>query len=256
MIDKSHDVPVARQAEMLGISRGSVYYLPRPTPPADLALMRRIDELHLDYPFAGSRMLQGLLKREGFEVGRLHVKTLMKTMGIEAIYRRPNTSKPAPGHKIFPYLLRKVPVTVPNQVWAMDITYVPMARGFVYLAAVVDWFSRRVLSWRLSISMDTSFCIEAVEEALARHGQAGDLQHRSGKPIYVAGVHGRAEDGRHRHQHGWPWRVARQRLRRAALANDQVRGDLSARLRQRVGGPRLARPVSRLLQCRAPTLEP
>jgi putative transposase len=116
-------------------------------------------------------MLQGLLKREGFEVGRLHVRTLMRKMGIEAIYRRPNTSKPEPGHKIFPYLLRNVPVTQPNQVWAMDITYVPMARGFVYLAAVVDWFSRRVLAWRLSISLDASFCIEAVEEALALYGK-------------------------------------------------------------------------------------
>ena len=171
MIDRTHKLAVSRQAGLLGISRGSVYYLPRPTPDADLALMRRIDELHLDYPFAGSRMLQALLKRDGFEVGRLHVATLMKAMGIEAIYRRPNTSKPAPGHKIFPYLLRKVSVTAPNQVWAMDITYVPMARGFVYLAAVVDWFSRRVLAWRLSISMDASFCIEAVEEALARHGK-------------------------------------------------------------------------------------
>ena len=171
MIDRSHDLSVARQAELLDISRGSVYYLPRPTPPSDLALMRRIDELHLDYPFAGARMLQGLLKREGFEVGRLHVRTLMRKMGIEAIYRRPNTSKPEPGHKIFPYLLRNVPVTQPNQVWAMDITYVPMARGFVYLAAVVDWFSRRVLAWRVSISLDTSFCIETVEEALALHGK-------------------------------------------------------------------------------------
>ncbi|MBK8839850.1 MAG: IS3 family transposase [Hyphomonadaceae bacterium] len=171
MIDRKHKLSVARQAGLLGISRGSVYYLPRPTPDADLALMRRMDELHLDYPFAGSRMLQALLKRDGFEVGRLHVATLMKTMGIEAIYRRPNTSKPAPGHKVFPYLLRKVPITRPNQVWAMDITYIPMARGFVYLAAVVDWFSRRVLSWRLSITMDASFCIEAVEEALARHGR-------------------------------------------------------------------------------------
>jgi len=171
MIDREHELPVSRQAGLLGISRGSVYYLPRPTPAADLALMRRIDALHLDYPFAGSRMLQALLKRDGHEVGRLHVATLMKTMGIEAIYRRPNTSKPAPGHKIYPYLLRKVPVTQPNHVWAMDITYVPMAHGFVYLAAVVDWFSRKVLSWRLSISMDASFCIEAVEEALARHGR-------------------------------------------------------------------------------------
>ena len=164
MIDRSHDLSVARQAELLDISRSSVDYLPRPTPPADLALMRRIDELHLDYPFAGARMLQGLLKREGFEVGRLHVRTLMRKMGIEAIYRRPNTSKPEPGHKIFPYLLRNVPVTQPNQVWAMDINCMPMARGFVYLAAVVDWFSRRVLAWRVSISLHTSFCIEAVED--------------------------------------------------------------------------------------------
>ena len=117
MIDRTHDLPISRQAGMLAISRGSVYYLPRATPPADLGLMRRMDELHLDYPFAGSRMLQGLLKRDGHEVGRLHVATLMKKMGIEAIYRRPNTSKPAPGHRIFPYLLRKVPVTTPNHVW-------------------------------------------------------------------------------------------------------------------------------------------
>ncbi|RBO88502.1 integrase-like protein [Pseudochrobactrum asaccharolyticum] len=116
-------------------------------------------------------MLQGLLTGEGFDVGRLHVTTLMKKMGIEAIYRRPNTSKPAVGHKIYPYLLRKLAVTRPNQVWAMDITYIPMARDFVFLCAVVDWFSRKVLSWRLSITMEADFCIEAVEEALARHGK-------------------------------------------------------------------------------------
>jgi putative transposase len=146
---------------MLNVSRGSVYYLPASA--ADLALMRRMDELHLDYPFAGSRMLRDLLTAEGFQVGRRHVATLMKRMGIQAVYRKPNTSKPAPGHKIYPYLLRDLPVT--HQVWA--ITYVPMARGFVYLAAVIDWFSRRVLSWRLSITME--FCVEAVEEA--RHGK-------------------------------------------------------------------------------------
>lgn len=170
MIDRDHDLPVVRQARLLDISRSSVYYLPRPVSPGDLALMRRIDELHLDYPFAGARMLRDLLGREGFTVGRLHVSTLMKRMGIEAIYRRPNTSKPAPGHKVYPYLLRRLAVTQPNQVWAIDITYIPMARGFVYLAAVVDWFSRRVLAWRLSISMDVSFCIEAVEEALGKYG--------------------------------------------------------------------------------------
>lgn len=171
MIDRSHDLPISVQAQELGISRGSVYYEPRPVSNADLALMRRIDELHLEYPFAGSRMLRGLLAGEDIIVGRLHVATLMKRMGLEAIYRRPNTSKPAPGHKIYPYLLRKLPVTRANQVWAMDITYIPMARGFVYLAAVIDWFSRRVLSWRLSITMQADFCIEAVEEALARFGK-------------------------------------------------------------------------------------
>jgi putative transposase len=170
MIERDHDLPVTRQAQLLNISRSSVYYLPRPLSPGELALMRRIDELHLDYPFAGARMLRDLLAGEGIIVGRLHVSTLMQRMGIEAIYRKPNTSKPAPGHKVYPYLLRKLAVTRPNQVWAMDITYIPMARGFVYLAAVVDWFSRRVLSFRLSISMDVSFCVEAVEEALGRYG--------------------------------------------------------------------------------------
>ena len=189
MIDRSHDLPLAGQAKALGISRGSVYYLPRPTSAADLALMRRIDELHLEHPFAGSRMLRDMLKAEGFEIGRRHVATLMKKMGIEALYRRPNTSKPAPGHKIYPYLLRKLAVDRPNQVWAMDITYVPMARGFVYLAAIVDWFSRRVLAWRLSITMEAAFCVEALEEALARLRHAGDLQHRSGQPVHQRRLH-------------------------------------------------------------------
>jgi putative transposase len=170
MIDREHDLPIKRQAEVLSISRGSVYYQPRPMPESDLLLLRKMDELHLNYPFAGRRMLRDLLRQRGFEVGRLHVGSLMKKMGIEAIYRRPNTSKPAPGHRIYPYLLRGLAITRPNQAWAMDISYIPMARGFVYLAAVVDWFSRRILSWRLSIAMDVSFCLEAVDEALAKHG--------------------------------------------------------------------------------------
>jgi putative transposase len=170
MIDPSHGLSMSRQAKALNISRGCVYYEPRPVPAGDLAIMRRIDELHLDYPFAGSRMLRDMLHREGIEIGRRHVATLMKRVGIEALYRRPNTSKPAPGHKIYPYLLRGLKVERPNQVWAMDITYIPMARGFVYLCAVVDWFSRRVLAWRLSITMEAAFCIEALEEALANHG--------------------------------------------------------------------------------------
>jgi putative transposase len=137
----------------------------------DLAIMRRLDRLHLEYPFAGSRMLRGLLAAEGCKIGRRHVRTLMRRMGIEALYRRPRTTRPEPGHKIYPYLLRGMEMTRPNQVWAMDITYIPMARGFVYLAVVLDWFSRRVLSWRLSITMEASFCVETLEDALARHGR-------------------------------------------------------------------------------------
>ena len=171
MINREHDLPIASQAKALNISRGSVYYLPRPIPPADLAIMSRMDELHLDFPFADSRMLRDLLNADGIEIGCRHVTTLMNRMGIEALYRRPNTPKPAPGHKIDPYLLRNLAVTRPNQVWAMDITDIPMARGFVYLAAVVDRFSRRVLAWRLSITMEVGFYLDAVAEALDRHGR-------------------------------------------------------------------------------------
>jgi len=170
MIDRTHGLPVKRQAELVGISRGTVYYRPEPVSPADLALMRRIDELHLEFPFAGSRMLRDLLKREGTEVGRRHVATLMRRMGIEAIYRKPNTSKKHPRHRVFPYLLRGLAIERANQVWAMDITYIPMARGFVYLAAVLDWHSRRVLAHRVSITMEADFCVEALAEAVARYG--------------------------------------------------------------------------------------
>jgi len=171
LIDRDHDLSITKQAKALGVSRGSVYYLPRPVSTVDLAIMRRMDELHLEFPFAGSRMLRDLLNQEGIEVGRRHVATLMKRMGMEALYRKPNTSKPAPGHKVYPYLVRGVAVDRPDQVWAMDITYVPMARGFVYLAAVIDWYSRRVLAWRVSITMEAAFCVEALEEALARYGK-------------------------------------------------------------------------------------
>jgi putative transposase len=171
MIDREHELPLARQAALLGLSRSRLYYEPRPVPAAELAIMRRIDALDLNHPFAGSRMLRDLLRGEGVVIGRELVRTMMRRMCIEALYRRPNTSKPALGHKIYPYLLRGLAVERPNQVWAMDITYIPMARGFVYLAAVVDWFTRRVLAWRLSITMEVDFCIDAVEEALAKYGR-------------------------------------------------------------------------------------
>ena len=170
MIDREHGLPVSKQASILNISRGSVYYTPRQVPGRDLRLMRRIDELHMDYPFAGSRMMQGFLNQEGFGVGRKHTATLMRKMGIEALYRRPRTTKPGPGHRVYPYLLKGMTVDRPNQVWATDISYIPMARGSVYLCAVIDWFTRRVLSWRLSISMDTAFCVEALQEALEEYG--------------------------------------------------------------------------------------
>ena len=182
MIERGHDLSLGRQAELLGLSRSTLYYEPRPVPAAELAIMRRIDALHLDYPFAGSRMLRDLLRGEGVLIGRELVATMMRRMGIEAIYRKPNTSKAALGHKIYPYLLRGLAIERPNQAWAMDITYIPMARGFVYLAAVVDWSSRRVV------------VVAAVDHAgggfLPRSGGgdarplwlAGDFQHRPGQP--------------------------------------------------------------------------
>jgi len=170
MIDRTHKLPVTRQAKVLRLSRSSVYYRPKPVSAADLTLMRQIDELHLEHPFAGARMLRDMLALKDVNIGRKHVTTLMRRMGIEALYRKPNTSRRQRGALIHPYLLRDLKIERANQVWAMDITYIPMARGFVYLAAVVDWYTRRVLTWRLSITMTADFCLEAVDEAVSRHG--------------------------------------------------------------------------------------
>ena len=190
MIDRTHALALAQQAAVLNISRGSIYYAPGPMSVADLALMRTIDELHLQFPFAGSRMLRDLLAAEGSTVGRRHVTTLMRKMGIEAVYRRPNTSKPAPDHKIYPYLLRGLTIDRPNQVWATDITYIPMARGFVYLCAVMDWFARRILAWRLSNTMEAEFCIDALEDALAKHGKPGIFNTDQGSQLSGAAFTG------------------------------------------------------------------
>jgi len=170
MIDRIHPLPITRQAEALGMARSTVYALPRPIPKRDLDLMKRIDRLHLEMPYAGSRMLRDLLALDGIKVGRKHVATLMKRMGIEALYRKPKTTKKHPQHRVYPYLLRGLSIDRPNQVWAMDLTYIPMARGFVYLVAVLDWYSRKVLSWRVSIIMDVHCCLEALDEATALHG--------------------------------------------------------------------------------------
>jgi len=165
------DVPVVNQCRLLKIARSTLYYRPVPVSSDDLAVMRRMDELHLAWPFYGSRRMAAVLRREGWAMNRKRAKRLMKTMGIEAIYQKPNTSKGHPDHKVYPYLLRGLTIDRPNQVWCADITYIPMAKGFVYLVAVMDWFSRRVLSWRLSITMETDFCVEALTEAMEWYGQ-------------------------------------------------------------------------------------
>jgi putative transposase len=159
-----------RQCQLLKLARSTAYYQPTPVSEVALVLMRRIDALHLAHPFAGARMLRDLLRQEGYAIGRRHVATLMRRMGIEALYRKPSLSRRHPAHTIYPYLLRDLTINRPNHVWAADITYIPMARGFVYLFAVLDWASRRVLAWRLSNTLTTDFCLDTVQEAIARHG--------------------------------------------------------------------------------------
>lgn len=170
MIDRTHALPVTRQCQLLNLSRSAVYYQPRGIPDADLQLMRRIDEMHLKRPFYGSRRIRDWLQDEGFAVNRKRVQRLMRQMGITALYPKANTSRPGKGHKIYPYLLRGLEIARANQVWAADICYVPMARGFVYVVAIMDWYSRKVLAWRVSNTMDADFCVEALEEAICRYG--------------------------------------------------------------------------------------
>jgi putative transposase len=170
MIDRTHPLPVRRQCQLLKLARSTAYYQPTPISETTLVLMRQIDERHLQYPFAGARMLRDLLRQEGRAIGRRHVATLMRRMGIEALYRKPSLSRRQPGHRIYSYLLRDLEISRPNHVWAADITYIPMARGFVYLFAVLDWASRRVLAWRLSTTLTTDFCLDAVQAAITHYG--------------------------------------------------------------------------------------
>ena len=170
MITREGDLPITRQCELLNLNRSTVYYQRQQASEADLMLMRRIDEMHLRRPFYGSRRIRDWLQDESHTVCRKRVQRLLRLMGISALYPKPRTSKPGDGHKIYPYLLRNLVIDRPNQVWATDITYIPMAKGFVYLVAVIDWHSRKVLSWRLSNSMDSDFCVAALEEALRKYG--------------------------------------------------------------------------------------
>jgi putative transposase len=183
MIDLTHDLPLCRQAKLLEISRSSVYYLPRLIPERDLRLMRRMDELHLEHPFAGACMLCDLLRLEGIEVGRKHVSTLMKKTNIEALYHKANTSRRHSTHRIYPYLLRHLTIDRPNQVWAMDTTCIPMQRGFVYLTAVLDWATRRVLAWRLSNTLTADPCVDALEEAILKYGSPEIMNTDQGSPF-------------------------------------------------------------------------
>ena len=209
MIDHDNKLPVASQAKLLGISRANVYYLPKTESEADPALMRRIDELHLERPFAGARMLRDMLRREGHQIGRKRVRTLMGKLGIAALYRKPNTSRRHVAHLVYPYLLRNLSIDRPNQVWATDVTYVPMKRGFVYLCAVLDWATRRVLSWRLSNTMTADFCVEAVNEAIVKYGKPEIFNTDQGRPVHQCRVHRHAAGKRHSYQHGWQGLLAR-----------------------------------------------
>ncbi len=197
MMDSHHALSISRQAQLAGISRGNVYYVPKSVGAADLVLMRRIDELHLEHPFMGARMLRDQLNRERFDVGRKHVGTLMQRMGIEALYRKPGTSKKHPGHEVYPYLLRRLAINRANQVWALDTTYIPMAKGFVYLTAVVDWASRKVLASTVAVTLEACHAVDVLHEAFNRHGQpeivnttkaANSPRMSSCKPSRIGGV--------------------------------------------------------------------
>jgi len=234
MIDRTHPLPVWRQCQLLKLARSTAYYQPTPVSETVFALMRRIDELHLPYPFAGARMLRNLLRQEGHAIGRLHVATLVRRMGLEALYRKPSLSRRHPAHRVYPYLLRDLKISRPNHVWAADITCIPIARGFMYLFAVLDWASRRVFAWRLSNTLPTDFCLDAVQEAVVRYGTPEIFNTDQGcqftSPEFTGLLthHGIqiSMDGK-----GW----AGQRVRRATVEEPQIRGGLSARVRHRRG---------------------
>lgn len=242
MIDRGAKLTVKRQAQLLDLTRSHVYYRPRPVSQLDLKLMRRLDELHLQAPFYGARKLAAQLRREGHAVARKHVGTLMRRMGIEALYRKSRTSIPARGAQIYPYLLENVLIERPNQVWASDVTYLPMAHGFLYLMAILDLFSRKVLAWRLSNTLTADFCVAALEEALSKFGQPEIFNTDQGAqytsegwlaPLKAAGV-AISMDGKGR----WIDNVFIERLWRSVKYEDVY-------LREYVGGHQAQRSLSK-----------
>jgi putative transposase len=223
MIEPQHPrLSVVRQCELVSISRSGFYYQPAGETPLNLALMRLIDIQFLGTPWYGSRQMTRHLRREGYTVGRKRVRRLMARMGLQPIYQRPRTTIPHPGHRIYPYLLRDLVIDRPNQVWCADITYIPMRRGFHYLIAIMDWSTRKVLSWRVSNTMDGEFCIEALEEALARFGCPEIFNTDPGKPVHLTALHRCVGESRRTHLDGRPWALDGQRIHRAALAQPEV----------------------------------
>ena len=231
MIQADHLLAVTRRCELLDVARSTVYYRPTGISAEDLALMRLLDEIHLERPFYGSRRLRDELETQGTPVNRKRVQRLVRQMGLRALYPKPRTSQPGVGHTVYPYLLRGLSIERPNQVWATDICYIPMAHGFMYLVAIMDWYSRRVLAWRVSNTFDSDFCVEALEDALTPLRAAGDLQYGPRRPVHVPGVYDGAQDPRGGHQHGRQGTLGRQRVRRASLAQRQIRGCVSPCIR-------------------------
>ncbi len=242
---------VVAQCRLLKVARSTLYYRPAPVSADDLALMRRIDELYLASPFYGSRRMVAVLRRDGWVVNRKRVRRLMRLMGLEAIYQKPNTSRRHPDHKVYPYLLRGLVIDRPNQVWCADITYIPMAKGFVYLVAVMDWFSRRVLAWRLSITMETDFCVEALQEAMDRHGRPEIFNTDQGVQFTSAAFLDELESRGCADQHGRQGAVSGQHLHRAAVAQPEIRGGVHQGLWLGGRGASGHRRVAGVLQRRA-----
>ena len=245
---------ISRQCQLLSLNRSTFYYSPVPVSPEDLDLMRQIDEQYLKTPFYGSRSMTRHFRRQGRRINRKRIQRLMRRMGIEAVYPKPHTSRPHPEHRVYPYLLRERTIDHANQVWAADITYVPMARGFMYLVAVMDWHSRKILSWRVSNTLDSDFCTQALQEALERYGKPRDLQHRSGLPVYQHRIHSSAQGPWDRHQHGRPRPMPGQHLRRAAVVDHQAPLPLPAFVRHRNRTSPRTHRVGPLLQPRARSL--
>ena len=231
MIQAAHPLTVTRRCELLGVARSTVYAHPTGIPSEDLALMRLLDEIHLERPFYGSRRLRDELETQGHPVNRKRVQRLMRQMGLSALYPKPRTSQPGAGHKVYPYLLKGLSIERPNQVWASDICYIPMAQGFMYLVAILDWHSRRVLAWRVSNTFDSDFCVEALEDALIHYGPPAIFNTDQGRSVHVPSVYDGAQSPCGGHQHGRQGTLGRQRVRRASLAQRQIRGCVSPCIR-------------------------